>query len=36
MKAIVTMKLSIDWWAVLAATALVILVSANILPPITW
>ena len=29
-------QLSLDWWAVIAALVLVILVLINILPTITW
>lgn len=31
-----SMKISLDWWAVLIATALVVLVWAKVLPLITW
>jgi len=29
-------KLSLDWWAVLAAAAAVVLVKAGVLPHIPW
>jgi hypothetical protein len=30
------MKLSLDWWAVLAAAAVVLLVKTSVLPHIPW